>query len=153
MAESRTSPRRIEAAERARRALELRAAGHSFDQIAQLAGYRSRQAAHSAVERALLDPLGRAAEVVRLLEAERLERLHEAHWPAALGGSPKSSEIVLAVAARRAKLLGLDAPVRSELTGRDGFPLAPIAPPVFHFSFDDGGPGQDGPAGSDSTNG
>ena len=45
-------------------------------------------------------------------------------WPAAISGDVPSVGMALRVAERRARLLGLDAPTRQELTGADGGPLS-----------------------------
>ncbi|MCP6652171.1 hypothetical protein NL518_29175, partial [Klebsiella pneumoniae] len=71
------SERRITAAQKQRRALELRAAGKTFPQIAEELGYRSVSSAYGAVMRGLERTLQEPAEELRRLEAERLDRLFE----------------------------------------------------------------------------
>jgi hypothetical protein len=55
----------------------------------------------------------------RTLEAERLNALQVAIWDRAIEGDLKALDRVLAVMARRAKLLGLDQPSRSEVQIQD----------------------------------
>jgi AraC-like DNA-binding protein len=103
-----TSPATIEAKERAARALELRKTGETFATIAQRVGYRSQQAAHDAVRRALDEVLREPAEQLRALELERLEALWRAHYSNALAGDLPALAACLKLMERRARLLGLD---------------------------------------------
>lgn len=114
--EDRASPRRIAAAERAANALRLRKAGVTYEMIASTLGYSSRQAAHRAVMRALDRTIQEPAEDLRKLELERLAELQRVLWPKALEADTRSVDRVLAIMERRARLLGLDAPVRAEVT-------------------------------------
>ena len=54
------------------------------------------------------------------LEQRRLDRLLNAIWDKALAGELGAIDRVLSIEARRAKLLGLDAPQKLEHTGKDG---------------------------------
>ncbi|MGW5697847.1 hypothetical protein ACWEWX_45630 [Streptomyces asiaticus] len=116
---------RAEVAERRTKLIQLRRAGVCFDDPRILAlGYSSRQHASKDLIRALQERRDeQAAEisVYRQEENERLDALLEAHWPAAVETrDPKAAEFVLKLIDRRAKLNGLDAPVRTELSGPDG---------------------------------
>lgn len=61
------------------------------------------------------------AEELRELELQRLDELQAAHWMIATqplmfaGGTHKSAGVVLSCIDRRAKMLGLDAPVRADV--------------------------------------
>ena len=112
--ESKTSPRRIAAKERQRQALELRKAGVTLDEIAKAVGFKSRQAAHDSIQRALMAIPRLAAEELRNLDLERLDKLALAVWPKALQGDIQAINAALAILTRRAKLLGLEAPVKFE---------------------------------------
>lgn len=105
-----TSPARLRAVERAGQALALRADGRTFHEIAERLGYRSRQAAHDAVQRALLLTLQEPAQTVRALDLERLDRLWLAHFKRAEQGRVSSAHVCIRILERRARLLGLDAP-------------------------------------------
>ncbi|WP_448333476.1 hypothetical protein [Streptomyces sp. DSM 41534] len=114
-----------EVAERRTKLIKLRRQGISFDDERILAlGYSTRGAASKDLIRALKERRDeQAAEisVYRQEENERLDALLEAHWPAAVETrDPKAAELVLKLIDRRAKLNGLDAPVRTELSGPDG---------------------------------
>jgi hypothetical protein len=128
----------------ARRAelIRLRRAGVRFEdpRIMRL-GYPSRQSATKDFKRALeerRDDQAAEASVYRQEANERIEALLEAVWPRATEPTPifkdgeeigseidlKAVETVLKLIDRHAKLNGLDTPVRTELSGVDGGPLA-----------------------------
>lgn len=94
MAEAKTSARRIDAAARRRKALQLRMAGANFQQIADTPTdpangdmrpmYSSRQRAHEAVTTALKEiqkEIHGDAKELRTLELARLDSLLVALWP------------------------------------------------------------------------
>ncbi len=118
MSESRTSGKRLAAAERQRQALELRKAGHSFPVIARHLGYRSMSGAYDAVMAGLRATLQEPADEVRTMELARCDQLLAACWKPALGGDLGAIAAVLRILERRAKYLGLDAPVQVDLEVR-----------------------------------
>ena len=123
MPESETSARKVTGAERARQAVELRKAGASYDEIARQCGYRSRSGAYKAVSGALRDLVAKtslAADELRELETIRLDALNDALWSRALAGELPAIDRVIRLMERRAKLLGLDAPEQTELSGPGG---------------------------------
>lgn len=118
---------RANTAERRKKAITLRLAGMDWQSIADQLGYSTRGAAWTDVTRALEANLAeqtQAADTLREVESLRLDRLQAAAWPSAVKGDLKAIETVLKVIDRRAKLHGLDHPVRTEVTGADGGPLA-----------------------------
>ena len=116
--EDAASPRLIEAAEKRARALELRKAGATYDQIAQQVGYAERGSAYRAVQTALQAITQEPAQEVRQLEVERLDAMLLGLWPAARKGKEGAVDRVLRIMERRAKLLGLDAPVKADVGGK-----------------------------------
>jgi hypothetical protein len=96
--ESKTSPRRIEAVEKQRKALDLRKAG----------------ATYAAVKAALNATVKDAADDVRNLEVERLDAMLLNLWPQVQKANQGAVDRVLRIMERRAKLLGLDAPVKTD---------------------------------------
>lgn len=120
MAESPTSPRRIEAAEKRRRALQLRKAGATFDQIAEQVGYSSRGKACEAVQGELADLPKEDAVELRDLELARLDSLLTAMWPKAMNGNGWAVDRVLRIMERRARLAGLDQPEQIAITTAQG---------------------------------
>jgi hypothetical protein len=109
--------------ERHLQALELRKAGASYRTIAEQLGYRGVSGAFKAVTSALKATLKEPAEELRTLELERLDAMLLPLWRRVQNGDEKAVDRVLRIAERRAKLLGLDAPTRRELSGPDGGPI------------------------------
>lgn len=129
-------------ADRRAKLVKLRLAGVKFDDPRILTlGYASRQAASKDMIRALEEHREEEAAAVsayRQQENERLDTLLEAVWDKATKPSPvfnkereivaeeidvRAVETVLRLMDRRAKLNGLDMPVKAEVTGADGGPL------------------------------
>lgn len=107
---SATSGATITARMRRQRAVELRRSGASYGQIAADLGM-ARSAVHETVCRALAAlqaDLDGQARLLQAQEADRLDRLQMALWPAATDGDPAAVTAVLRIMERRAKLLGLD---------------------------------------------
>ena len=130
MSESKTSQRRLRAADRQRQALELRKAGVSFEEIARSLGYAGPSSSYRAVMSALKRTLQEPADEVRKLELVRLDRAQRIAWERMLQGDLEALGKVIKVMERRAKLLGIDAPQKLAQGGD------PDAPPVkFEFSW------------------
>jgi len=113
----------VNAHERQLEALELRKAGAAYAVIAERLGYRSASGAHAAVSAALKRTQQEPADEVRTLEIERLDRMLLAIWPQVVNGNQGAIDRALRIMERRAKLQGLDAPAKTEHTGKDGAPL------------------------------
>lgn len=130
------SPKRIAAMERQRQALDLRKSGMSFERIGELLGYANSKGAWKAVQAALRTMLREPAESVRVLEEARLEAMLQAVWPRVLKDEPFAIDRALKILARRAKLLGLDAPTRvaAEVGGVGG---GPVQVDVFSRKYSD----------------
>lgn len=133
-----------QATDRHHDALEMRKAGHTFRAIADKLGYATPDSAYKAVQAAMQKSLRSAgSEELRALELERLDRMQLAIWPMAIGtdeegkrvdanGKPiiphgDSIDRVLSIMARRAKLLGLDAPTENRHAGHDGGPILDLS--------------------------
>jgi len=97
-------------------ALDLRLAGASYRQIAFALGVGVKTAWQD-VNRALQEYLTEPVEQIRAAEIARLDRLLMAYWQKALGGDESAAYLFLAIMDRRARLLGLDAPKRIDVTG------------------------------------
>lgn len=109
----RTPAKMIESAERRRRVLELRKKALTFDAIAKLVGLGSRQAAQQAYKRAIAEITREPAEEARTLELERTDRmLRGLIKKGAFDGDTTAVLAMCRVLDRRAKYLGLDAPVK-----------------------------------------
>lgn len=126
MKESRSSPRKIEAAERRIQALDLRKAGLTYQAIADRLGFKSPASAKKTVDTALdemREIYREQAEQLIELECQRLDRLLQGLWLKAAGGNPRAVEAALKIMERRARLLGLDSAQKKELSGPGGQPL------------------------------
>lgn len=123
---NRSSRAKLAAQTKIARALELRLAGHNWDQIAQRVGYASRSAAYSSV----MEHMARRAaesnedsDQLRALELDRMDRYLKTLDPKVKKGDPRAISIALRVGERRARLLGLDATQKHEIAGPDGGPV------------------------------
>ncbi len=101
--------------ERIKEATALRAAGASYQEIADTLGI-SRHWARELVLRALDAARVEGAEQMRAMEGARLDRLQRAYWPQALNGDRHAAALILRISQRRAELFGLDAPAKVEAT-------------------------------------
>ena len=93
----------------------MRLAGASYRQISATLGV-PLATAHRQVQR-MLTEYAETATQLRDMEVARLDRLLMGHWTKAIGGDVNATRTVLSIMDRRAKLLGLDAPQRIDLTG------------------------------------
>jgi hypothetical protein len=121
--ESVHSVRRIAAIERQVKALEYRKMGLNYAQIATKLEMASHQVAWNTVNSALRRMLQEPADSVRRIELERLDAMFVVPYGNALRGDMQAIDTCLKLMQRRAKLLGIDAPEKKELTGADGAPL------------------------------
>ena len=122
---SRASPRITKAEELRREALFLRSTGASFAAIGKRLGV-SKSAAFKAVNtalQALREEITEQAKLLQAQEAERLDQLQLGVWADAIGGNVVAIQTVLRIMERRAKLLGLDQPVKVAQTNPDGSAL------------------------------
>jgi len=120
-----TAGTRLSAAERKREIIKLRRDGLTFHEIGEQVACTPQYAFK--VVRVYLERVDKelSEEVAQLrrLESERLDRAHRAVWPKAIKGDLRAIDRVLRIMERRARLFGLDAPQKRELTGKDGRPL------------------------------
>jgi len=107
-----------DAAEKDREALELRNLGWTYQRIADHLSV-SVSTAFDRVKRAVRNIPAEAVDEHRRIEGERMDNLLSTYMPQALAGDVKSADFVLKVLDRRAKLLGLDAPTKTEVITLD----------------------------------
>lgn len=100
-------------------ALELRRAGHSFDAIARRIGI-SKSSAHQLVQSGMADAraqIAASADELRAEELSRLDGMMVRAYAKASKGDLQAIDRVVKMMERKARLLGLDAPVRTALQG------------------------------------
>lgn len=90
------------AADRRHRALQLRKAGATYDQIAQQVGYTNRGSAYRAVAEALREAKLDTAGDAQQLEVQRLDQMLMALWPKAMQGSGWAVDRILRMMELRA---------------------------------------------------
>lgn len=110
-------------ADRDRQALELRIAGVDYDTIAQRFGYSGRGHAYAEINKLLTARAAEPREELRTIELDRLDKLMLAIWQQARQGNHAAIDRVIRLMERRARLAGLDAPLRQEISGPDNGPI------------------------------
>lgn len=98
-----------------RRAMDLRIAGATFQQIADKLGYANKSSAYRAVVRGMTETQRPPADELRMLESMRLERLLLAVWHEAMAGDLKAVDTARRIVMDRARLLGLVAQPAAEV--------------------------------------
>lgn len=107
--------RDVNAAQRARVAMQLRSQRLSWDEVATRAGFATRGAAHNAVQRELSRVVTHDVTVLRDEESASLDQMEVECWTLFLDKKNYyrlyAADRILAIKERRAKLMGLDTPV------------------------------------------
>lgn len=96
------------------RVLELRRMGMTWQRIAEQVGYADHTGAYAAYKRAIKRTLQQPADEIREQELDRIDRLQLALWPNAMKGNSQAVSTIIRLMERRARLLGLDMPVKIE---------------------------------------
>jgi len=102
--------------------MELKLAGKTWRAIGRELN-RTAGAVFKAVDNLLREMDQEKREILRAIENERLDRMHEAIWERVVAGEDDAIEIAVKISARRARMNGLDAPAVHELSGPGGGPL------------------------------
>lgn len=136
------------AAERRRRALQLRLAGATYDQIAQQLEYSGKASAWRAVKEALAagSDLGDRRREEIDLELTRLDRLLVALWPKAQQGDVQAIDRVLKIGERRAALLASGFDAVDQEPKSEGTPLDEFTRRLHDRQANTGRPGVPGPS-------
>jgi len=109
--------KRIQALDKALKALEYRKAGITYIVIAQNVGYNSAQAAWKAVRSALKRTIQEPANELRRIEVERIDAALASIWVQVKQGNLPAIDRFVRLSERRANLLGLDEPKKQEISG------------------------------------
>jgi len=119
---TKVTPRTVRTLDRAARALEMKRLGASYPAIGKALGI-SKQAAWKLIQKQFADlreQTEESAEDVRDLMLIRLDGMLWALRGKIKRGDPRAIDTGLRIEERRAKLLGTDAPSKSEVSGPDG---------------------------------
>ena len=102
--------------------LELRRVGLTWTRIAEEVGYADHTGAYAAYKRAIKRTMQQPADELRSQELDRIDRLQVAIWPNAMKGDTRAILTIIRLMERRAKLTGLDMPIKIEqdITTWDG---------------------------------
>ena len=96
-------------------ALMLRLSNASYREIADKMGYAGPSGAHKAVDTALRAYISEPADRLRTIELARLDVMELALAPAVLSGDTDAIRTRLKCMERRARLTGVDEPVRVDV--------------------------------------
>jgi hypothetical protein len=114
----------VEMLQRESEIVELRTEGFVWREIAQRVNMSTAGVA-KAYDRALTRVIAPSIERHRTTELDRLDILQRVYWQPAINGNLRAADFVLRVIEKRAKLLGLDAPlkIQTEVVTYDGSDL------------------------------
>ncbi len=123
--QSKSGKKKVSAAYKQKKALELRLAGKTLDEIAADLNYADASGAYKAILAGLRHTLQEPADELRKIEFARLEKLWDKVWgrlsmPGPLPTSDLSALVrsLLKIMDRRARLVGLDTPMKLDLSWR-----------------------------------
>ena len=106
---------KVETLRREQTVMELRGQGWTWQRIADEVGYASASACKTAFDNAIKRTMQPVADEVRTLELERLDRFLSYLWDKIEQGDPVAIDKGLKIMDRRAKYLGLDAPIKQQV--------------------------------------
>jgi hypothetical protein len=110
------------------RAVELKASGFTYEQVANQLGYTSRGTAFNVVAKALREQTAEAVSNLRDLENTRLDALQAALWDAAMTGDVRAVMACVQIVQARFRLNGLE-PARDGFGATSG-PRTLVVPPT-----------------------
>ncbi len=118
-----TTTKRLARTERRLKTLELTEQGHTCREIGSQLGVSAATVSNDLkiVLAELSERQAKQTEQWRGLEAARLDALQAGVWEKAKAGNVAALEAVLSVMTRRAKMLGLDVPVKVDLSAEVAF--------------------------------
>ena len=122
MARPRNRPPKPEVLLKEAEVVKLRRGGLTWDLIAKQVGYKHAGSAQDAYVRASQRIVRDDVEAIRKVEEDRLDMAQASIWAKVLQGDIPAINAFLRIQERRARLLGLDQPIRQqvEVTNYDG---------------------------------
>lgn len=105
-------------AEKRAQALRLRLEGVTYRDIADRLGWKNQGSAYKAVQVEIQAIVAEPAEEVRLMELDRLNDMYAQLSTKRRAGDTDAIRTSLRIMERRAKMMGLDAPTRIDITQR-----------------------------------
>lgn len=118
-----TRKRNVNAAFRRRKALEMRRDGFGLQAIATALGM-AISSVHETITVGLAETVQPVSDEMRELELQRLDRLQQRNNKAVLAGNVDAIRVAVKIIEARAKLLGMNAPEKVEMSGPGGRPLS-----------------------------
>jgi hypothetical protein len=122
MARPRNRPPKPEVLAKEAEVVKLRRGGLTWDLIAKQVGYKHGSSAQDAYVRASQRIVRDDIEAIRKMEEDRLDMAQASIWSKVMQGEISAINTFLRIQERRAKLLGLDQPLKQqiEVTNYDG---------------------------------
>ena len=105
----RSTPRSINAAEKAKLAISLRKQGYTLEEIALQCGYQDKSGAYRAIKRELDNVVAEEVEDLRKMEMLRLDAMLKVCIKEALEGNLWAVDRVVNISKRRSEITGMDA--------------------------------------------
>jgi predicted transcriptional regulator len=117
-----TSANKMATSERRKKAIELRKAGYTYQEIGEKLGI-TKQAAHKHIKKLLQDDKEQSQDQAREYRAIgllRLEELFKKFYLKGIGGSIADAEQARKIQADITKLSGAEMPIKTAITTKDG---------------------------------
>ena len=104
----------IDNAHRRAKAINLRLAGLTYEEIAAECGWNSRQAAQVAIRDSIMAVAGEPSKELLALHIGRLDKMFGLQYARAVAGDLDAVNGCLKIMERQARLMGMDAPVKTD---------------------------------------
>ena len=118
MTQAKTNKTHIKARQREQQAVTLRLAGQTYQAISDVMGV-TKGGVYKMVKNSMertIKHTDESVEILKEIELHRLDRLYARMFPLAEQGSMGAVDRCLKIMERRARLLGLDAPVKTDFS-------------------------------------
>jgi len=131
MPEQKTTPKKIDAAERRSRIMKLRLHGYTYEEIGKTVGCVKSYAYKIVKEelQKLIDKASLNAKQLQKMECEKLDLMETKLSASIQAGHHGAIKTWLSICDRRAKLLGLDSPTKIDHSGEVEIVVTPAPRP------------------------